>query len=145
MRKTAQETLPLFNNGLNCAQTVLSCFCEDYGLNRQTACKLANGFGNGVHSGDVCGAVAGAVMVIGLKYGQVTPDDVQAKAECNEKTQEFLNEFRDENGSILCRDLLGIDCSTKEGHALAKQRDLYNTVCREKIKSAVQLLEELGY
>ena len=145
MRSNAKEALSDFNKGLNCAQTVLSAFCEGYGLSRETAYRIAGGLGGGMRSGEICGAVSGAVLVIGLKHGQETKDGGEAKKNCNEKTEEFLKKYREANGSIICRDLLGCDVSTDEGRKTAVAKDLYNTVCVEKIKSAITLLEELGY
>jgi len=145
MRLTSKEALSYFNKGLNCAQAVLSAFCEEYGLSRETAYRIAGGLGSGMRSGEICGAVSGAVLVIGLKYGQKTYSDFESKKTCYEKTEEFLKKYGDANGSIICRDLLGCDISTDEGRKTANAKDLYNTVCVEKIKSALTLLEELGY
>lgn len=145
MDTATQDTVALFNRGLNCAQTVLSFFCEKYGVSKELAYKLANGLGSGVRSGEVCGAVLGAVIVVGLKHGQHTPDDLETKGYCNGKTDEFLNAFRSANGSIICRELLGCNISTKKGLDYAERHDLYNTICLEKVKNAILLLEELGY
>lgn len=145
MNAETQETLALFNHGLNCAQTVLSIFCEKYGVSKELACRLANGLGSGVRCGETCGAVLGSLLVVGMKYGQHTPDDLETKGYCNTKAEEFINAFRDANGSIICRELLGCDISTKEGLSYAEEHDLYRTICLDKVKSAVLLLEELGY
>lgn len=145
MDAAAQQILAKFNKGLNCAQTVLAIFCEKYGVSRELAYRLANGLGSGVRSGEVCGAVSGAVLVIGLKYGQHAPDDLETKGYCNAKTEEFLQAFRAKNGSIVCRDLLGYDISTEEGLRAAQGKGLFETTCVEKIKSAITLLDELGY
>jgi C_GCAxxG_C_C family probable redox protein len=123
----------------------VSIFCEKYGVSREVAYRIANGMGSGVRSGEVCGAVLGALLVIGLKYGQHAPDDFETKGYCNAKAEEFLDTFRRENGSIICRALLGCDISTQEGLSYAAEHDLYRTVCMEKVKGAVALLEKLGY
>lgn len=145
MDAAAQHILATFNHGLNCAQTVLAIFAEKYGLNKELAYRLANGLGSGVRSGDVCGAVSGAVLVIGLKYGQHAPDDLQTKANCNAKTDEFIRMFCSANGSIVCRELLGCDISTPEGLQTAQDKHLFETTCVEKIMNAITLLEDLGY
>lgn len=145
MNKEATAALAYFNNGINCAQAVLSAYCEKYGLDLKTAYRIAGGLGGGVRSGEICGAVSGAVLVIGLKYGQKEPGDAQAKAECYVRTEEFIKAYRDGNGSILCRDLLRCDISTKEGREIAQEKNLFGTICVEKVKSAIQLLEDLGY
>jgi len=135
----------LFNNGFNCAQSVLAVFCEAYGLNRETALKVACGLGGGVRSGEICGAVSGAVIVIGLKYGHCQPEDTESKANCYAKTVEFLNIFKEKNGCITCREILGYDISTKEGMEQAKNKNLFKATCTGMVKSAVSILEELGY
>jgi C_GCAxxG_C_C family probable redox protein len=145
MTEQSEKALKLFNNGLNCAQAVLYAYCEKYGMSMEMALRLAGGLGSGVRSGDVCGAVSGAVLVAGLKHGQRAPEDLQAKQACYQKTEEFLGAFRGANGSIRCRDLLGCDLSTPEGRKQAKDQNLFGTICTEKVKSALQLLEELGY
>lgn len=141
----SKEARKTFDSNFNCAQSVLSVFCEKYGLDRKTALKLASGLGSGFRSGEVCGAVSGAVLVIGLKYGQSAPEDSDAKKNCNRKTEEFLWAFRSRYGDITCRGILGCDISTPEGHEKAVQGNLFNTVCAEKVGQAVELLEELGY
>lgn len=141
-----QETaLALFNNGLNCAQTVLAAFCDRYGLEEETAIRMAGGLGSGFRSGDVCGAVSGAVLVIGLKYGQRSVEDKGAKLLCYEKTEEFIKAFRAKHGSICCRDIIGCDLSTPEGREQANREGLFGTICAGKVKSAIDLLIELGY
>ncbi|MEI6101092.1 MAG: C-GCAxxG-C-C family protein [Eubacteriales bacterium] len=145
MDSTASEALAAFNNGLNCAQTVLSAYCEKYGMDKETAYKIAGGLGGGFRSGEICGAVSGAVLVIGLKYGQNIPEDKLAKAECYVKTEEFIDAFRQMNGSAICRELLGCDISTSGGRDIAMEKDLFNTVCADLVKNAILLLEDLGY
>lgn len=145
MKTTAVEALAYFNNGLNCAQAVLSAFCETYGLSKEFAYRLANGLGSGFRAGEVCGAVSGAILVIGLKHGQNSLDDFEAKKNCNTNTEEFIHLYQSINGSIICRELLGCDVSTKAGMEMALEKNLYNTVCADKIKNAINLLEDLGY
>ena len=135
----------IFNNGFNCAQSVLAVFCESYGLDRETALKAATGLGSGFRSGEICGAVSGAVLAIGLKYGQYKPEDVEAKSNCHAKTLEFLNLFKEKNGCMTCREILGYDISTKEGMEQAKNKNLFKSTCTAMVKSAVSILEELGY
>ncbi len=141
---TSKQTIAvdLFNNGFNCSQSVLAAFAGDYGLDKETALKLSGGFGGGVRSGEVCGAVTGAVAVVGLKYGQYVDGDADSKAECNSKTGEFITKFKENNKSIVCRELLGFDISTDQERA---KSNLHRNDCVNFIKSAVSTLEELGY
>ena len=93
---------------------------------------------SGVRCADVCGAVSGAVMVIGLNYG----DD---KTICNMKTEEYIKTFKEKNSSIICRDLLGCDISTPDGKEKAVNENLYKTRCMDMVINAAQLLDDLGY
>lgn len=145
MEEASERALANFNHGYNCAQAVLSAFCEKYGLGMELASKNAGGMGSGFRSGDICGAVSGAVMVIGLKYGPSGADNLQAKQSCYEKTEEFIRAFREGCGSICCRDILGCDLSTPNGRKQAEKNGLFNTVCVDAVRMSILLLEELGY
>ena len=138
-----EEALRMFNNGssYNCAQAVLSVLCEDAGLDKETALKIANGFGGGVRSGNVCGAVSGAIMAIGLKYGFHKEGDFEQKGICYAKTDEFIEAFKKENGSVLCRDLLGFDIQSAEDFKNPEIRKLFSTVCTKMVSSAVRIAE----
>lgn len=143
---TKQElAAELYDSGFNCSQSVLAVFCEDYGLDRETALKAVCGFGGGFRSGEICGAVSGAVAVIGLKYGQHDAGDKDSKRICYARTKEFIKSFKEKNGSVVCREILKCDISTKEGSEQARSGNLFGTTCSNMVKSAVSLLEELGY
>lgn len=145
MSAQTEKALACFNNGLNCGQTVLYAFCEKYGLDEELAIKMASGLGSGFRCGDVCGAVSGGVLVAGLKYGQRTAADKQAKLLCYAKTEEFIAAFRGRHGAICCRDIIGCDLSTPEGREQANREGLFASICTDKVKSAIELLIELGY
>ena len=141
----SESALKLFKDGFNCAQSVLGAFCEDYGMDLDTALKLSGGLGRGANCGEICGAVSGAVLVIGLKYGQSAQGDTDAKAECSVRTAEFLEEFRAENNTVICRELLGFDVSNQE------EREKHLTIgefikkCNSAIDHAATILTDLGY
>jgi len=140
-----EKALALYNDKFNCCQSVFGAFCEDYGLSQKEALRLACGMGGGVRSGDVCGAVSGAVMIIGLKYGHNDSGDLEKKAECYQKTIEYVTQFRERYGSICCRDLLGYDFSKPEEEKVIHEQGLIWKVCPPVISNAIALLEELGY
>jgi len=144
MTKT-EHGAEVFGNGFNCAQAVFSSFSEDYGLNVATACKIAGGLGSGARSAELCGAVSGAVLVIGLKCGQGTAVDVDAKQKCNTETEEFMRRFRKSNGDIVCRNLLECDITTTEGRENAVARELFTTKCKDLVVSAISILMDMGY
>jgi C_GCAxxG_C_C family probable redox protein len=147
MSAREEKALKLFSNGnnYNCAQAVVGAFCEENGLDKNIAFKLANGFGGGIRCGDTCGAVSGAVMAIGLKCGFYAEKDFEQKRFCYTKTDEFLETFRKENGSTLCRDLLGADIRSPEDFKKPEIRELFKTLCPKMVASAVRIVEKIVF
>ncbi len=100
----------LFNQGFNCAQALVSTYSTELGLDRDTALRLASPFGGGIaRLGDTCGAVTGALMIIGLKFGTTDHKDKEAKAKSYKVSDEFIERFKARNTSINCGELLGVD------------------------------------
>ena len=131
MSERGEKAVELFFSGCNCSQAVAGAFCGDYGVPRETFLRICSTFGGGMRRKEVCGAVTGALMVLGLKYGPDRPDDKEGKEAINAKTAEFMAEFQKRHNSYLCRDLLSGD---------ARWRD----VCGGFVAGAVSLLEEFG-
>ena len=127
-----------YENGFYCSQAILGAFCEKYGFDKETAFKISLGLNSGVRCAETCGAVTGAILVIGLKYGS-------SKEIGNTKTEEYIKHFKDKNASIVCRDLLGCDISTSEGKENALTENLFKTRCLDLVASAAQILVDLGY
>ena len=138
MDEEVRKASELYVNGRYCSQAVLGAFCEKYGLDQETAFRISCGLNSGVRCAEICGAVTGAVMVIGLRYGD-------SKAECNKVTEEFVRLFRERNGSTICRDLMGCDIFTPDGKEKAVREGLFRTVCNDMVISAAQILKELGH
>jgi C_GCAxxG_C_C family probable redox protein len=114
------------------------------GLDRETAFKVAGAFGAGMaRSGETCGCVTGALMVIGLKYGKTRKDDDDSRERTYALAQEFMDAFQDRNRSLLCRELLGADVSTPEGIAAVREGDLFRTACPKFVKDAGEILEAI--
>lgn len=135
--------LKLFNDGYNCSQSVLGAFCESFGMDQKTALTLTSGFGGGVGgAGDMCGALTGAIMVLGLKYGSADSRDKTAKNEMYRKTRDLSEEYKLRTGSMYCRDLLGFDLSTQEGQLAAKEPNAFHD-CPQFVRVAVEILEEM--
>ena len=145
MTNKQENALYLFNSGFNCAQAVFATFCEQYGIEKEKGLKLCGGFGGGVRTGEICGAVSGAVLVIGLKYGHADSSDTESKSFCNAKTVEFIKLFKEKTGSVVCREILGYDISTEDGMHAAHEKGLFKTTCADMVKISVETLEELGY
>lgn len=125
----------LFVSGLNCAQSVFCAFADEFGMDLETAKKVSCGLGGGVgRLREVCGAVTGATLVLGMRHG---PD----KADVYPKVQDFCARFKEQCGSIVCRELLAGTGATQGGAAEARTPDYYRKrPCVELVKLAVELL-----
>ena len=126
----------LFLSGLNCSQSVFCAFAEDFGMDLETAKKVSCGLGGGVgRMREVCGAVTGATLVLGMKHG---PD----KDAVYPVVQDFMAKFKAECGSVVCRELLAGTGATQGGKADARTSEYYQKrPCVELVKLAVSLLE----
>jgi C_GCAxxG_C_C family probable redox protein len=139
-----EKAVDRFTEGFSCAQAILSTFAPGLGLDEETALKLASGFGGGMgRMGKTCGAVTGAFMAIGLKYGKTKADDEESKERTYMLACEFAKRFESNNGSVTCNDLLGCDIATPEGMRRAEAEDLFNTLCPKLVRNAAEILEGL--
>jgi C_GCAxxG_C_C family probable redox protein len=133
-----------FRAGFSCTQAVLSAFAPEMGLDRDTALRVAGAFGAGIaRTGQTCGAVSGALMVLGLRYGQTQPEDRPTKEKMYEIAQEFIEEFEAREGSVLCRELLGYDVSDPQQYQVIKDRGLFTSLCPRLVEDAVEIVEQI--
>jgi C_GCAxxG_C_C family probable redox protein len=143
MKKT-DHAASVFADGFNCAQAVFSTVAPGLGLDEGTAARIATPFGGGIaRMGGTCGVVTGAFMALGLARGNSLPADKETKEKTYVVALEFVKRFMERNGSITCRDLLGCDIGTHEGHERAKQQGLFGTVCSKLVKDSVEILEDM--
>lgn len=133
----------LFEQKFHCSQAVLAAFASELGITEKQALKLGACFGAGMCKGEVCGACTGALMALGLKYGQTEIEDLESRWKTNDITSEFLELFREENGSYLCKELLGCDLGTPEGIDYAKTHNLFTEFCPAMVVSATKIAEQL--
>ncbi|MCY2927972.1 MAG: C-GCAxxG-C-C family protein [Planctomycetota bacterium] len=144
MTTNPEDAVALFQEGYNCAQSVFVACSRQYGLDRQTALRVAQAFGGGMgRTGSVCGAVTGALMVIGFKRAALDPKDTQAKLDAHQLAREFLAAFKDRHESLLCRELLGADMSTPEGLKQVQEKGLHQSVCQPLLRSAAEIIEKV--
>jgi len=137
----ADEALECFSGGFYCSQALLSTYCRDLGLDEEPALRLSCGLAAGMgRLGSTCGAVTGAYLVIGLKYGNVSPDDREAVERTFSLVQEFDRRFAAKHGSVNCRELLGVDLRYGDKE-LAGER--VKAVCPGLVRSAAEILEDL--
>ena len=133
----------LFEQKYHCSQAVLTAFAGELGLSEKQALKLGGCFGGGMCLGEVCGACTGALMVLGMKYGQCELGDTDSRLKTNDITVKFLEQFRKENGSYICNELLGCDIAAPEGKAYAREHKLFTEFCPKMVVSAVKIVEQL--
>ncbi|MBN1764908.1 MAG: C_GCAxxG_C_C family protein [Sedimentisphaerales bacterium] len=138
-----EQAVDNFHTGFNCAQAILGSYADRFGLECETAFRIAAGFGGGMRMGSVCGAVTGAYMVLGLKFGSSVAHDKKSKADTYEQVTDFTARFQAARGSVMCKDLLGCDISSPEGYQQARQNDLFNTVCPRMVQTAAEIIEDL--
>ena len=141
--KHAEIAVEYYSHNFNCSQGVFTAYAIEQGIDEKLALKLATNFGGGTRKGEMCGAVSGALMVLGLLYGHSESDDLDTKTKAYAITEEYMNRFIKKNGSVVCRELLGYDLSKPEEKAVILEKNLFRTVCPNMIRSAVELLDEM--
>lgn len=144
MTKNAEE---LFKEGYNCAQAVFCANCEELGIDIETGAKLASSFGGGMgRMREVCGALSGLFMLLGLKEGYSDPKDTEGKKELYSKVQKLAQEFKEEFGSIICKELLGIkqDSPCNDPNPTPRTEKFYQKrPCVDNVKFASELYRKL--
>jgi C_GCAxxG_C_C family probable redox protein len=145
MSKASDVAMEKFLAGYNCAQAVFYAHAPDLGLDGETALKVATGLGAGMaRRGQVCGAMSGGILALGLKYGRGGQQDRSAAEQTYQKTLELMSRFEQRHGSCLCRVLIqGCDLRTLEGQRHFKEHDLLHTRCIGCVQTVVELLAEL--
>jgi C_GCAxxG_C_C family probable redox protein len=137
-----EKAVGCFQEHFSCSQALLSAYCERYGLSRHLALRLAEGFGGGLGGlGQTCGAITGAMMVIGLAHGRSSADDATAKVATVLRVRQLVARFEAQHGTVACRDLIGCEIDTPEKVARARERGVFDTVCVGVIRSAAEILE----
>lgn len=134
----------LFLEGYNCSQAVLGAFCDECGLDFESAMKLSSSFGGGMgRMREVCGAVSGMFMAAGLLYGYADPKAKEEKTEHYGRIQELAEIFKKENGSIICRELLGLTEKISSPKPEERTKEYYQKrPCPEMVKMAADILEQ---
>ena len=140
----AEEAKKQFEKGFVCAPAVLSTYSEQLGLEKALALKIACGFGGGIgRMGRTCGAVTGAVMVIGLKHGQVNLADVESLQKTYTLVKEFVDRFIALHGSIECKELIGYDLSNSGELRLARESGVLQNKCPVFVYDSACILEDV--
>ncbi|MBC7251122.1 MAG: C_GCAxxG_C_C family protein [Anaerolineae bacterium] len=139
-----EQAVSCFDAGFSCAQAVFSTYAPQFGLERETALRVAGAFGGGMaRLGRTCGAVTGALMVIGLKFGKTRAEDKEAKERCYQLAREFIGQFEARHGSTICKELLGYDLNIPAERAAASEHGLFETLCPRLVRDAAEILARI--
>lgn len=140
----AQEATHLLDQGYSCSQSVFSVYAKEYGLDPALAQKIATGFGGGVgRTGNMCGAVSGAILVLGLAHGMNFLEEPEWREKSYSLDKEFIEKFISRFGSIQCPDLLGYNMAIPEELEESKRVGAAKKVCPEVVRGAAEILEEI--
>lgn len=132
-----------FSMRYHCSQAVLAAFSNELGISEIQALKLGGCFGGGMCMGEVCGAVIGGLMALGLKFGQSDINDLNSRIKTNDAAKALMHRFKKENGSYICRELLHYDLSIEKERLKVIELDLFKTFCPQLVKSATQITYDL--
>ncbi len=143
--KRAEIAVQKFLDGYNCAQAVSYSFGDDLNFDKDMILKLACGFGAGMgRKEEVCGAVSGGIMVLGMKYGRGENQDRVFLDQTYQKTRELMDRFKERHGTYICRVLLdGCELTTPEGQQEFKDKDLKKKICRHCVSDVVEIVENI--
>lgn len=145
MKTRSGIALEKFLAGYNCAQAVFFSFCDDLGFGKDTALRLACGFGAGMaRKQEVCGAVAGGILTLGLKHGRGEGQGRATTEATYVKVRELMSRFESKHGTCICHTLLnGCDLNTPEGQRYFKENDLLNKTCSGCVGTVIEIVEAI--
>ncbi len=138
-----EEAISLFKDGFNCSQVVLHAFADELNIDKEFALKITTGFGGGSRNGELCGAVSGALMVLGMKDGHYIKGDSTRKGRSYGLAKEFTDRFREVQGDIVCKKLLGYDLAKPDEYKILIDEGLFSSECPKYIESAIEVLETM--
>lgn len=133
-----------FRKGYNCSQAVFLAFQDLYGMDETTAARISSCFGGGMgRLREVCGAVSGMFLTAGMLYGYDMPGAHQKKAELYQRVQELAKAYESENGSIVCRELLGLEQKRQEPTPEKRTEEYYRKrPCPKLVRMAAAIMEQ---
>lgn len=138
-----EQIVKLFQNGIDCSQIIVDEKKDALGITKEDALKMSAAFGGGMGIGETCGAVIGAMIVLGLKYGNTDKNQPEKKELLNAKRAEFLERFSKFYPSCVCKKLLGYDFSKPEEVAKIFEKNLLFEFCPNVVKTTLDILEDM--
>ena len=141
----SEKALDYFRNKFNCSQAVFTVFGTEQGISENDCLRISCAFGGGMgRSQHTCGAVTGALMAIGLKHGKAMNDPDEKKEDTYNRTRDFLQKFKEMNGSVNCRDLLeGLDMNDPDDHRIIMEKRLFDVNCEKYVRDAAGIVESI--
>jgi len=145
LKNNPEVAVALFKEGYNCSQAVLATYCCELGMDMETALRLTSSFGGGIgRLREVCGAASSMFMVAGLKHGYIDPKDRELKQKHYELVQKLAQRFKEKNGSIICRELLGLNNHQDQPKPEERTEAYYKKrPCVEIVRSAAEIIDEV--
>ena len=143
MELTKQNISDSFINGVDCSQIIMGEWADNLGLSKEDAIKVSSAFGGGMGIGESCGAIIGAMLVLGMKYGNTGENQQEQKDILNAKRAEFLEKFKSAHKHCSCRELLGYDFSKPEDVPKIFESGVLFEVCPCLVQSALKILDEM--
>ena len=137
------EAVERFCAGAACSQAIVGTYGVDYGLPQEQAMKLSAGFAGGMRLGETCGAVTGALMVLGLRHAGPDCDQRDERDSVYAAVGDFVERFKARQNSVVCKELLGCDISTPAGAQQATRDGVFRTICPKLVEDAAEILEEM--
>lgn len=138
-----ERSKAFFEKGYSCSQSVFLAFADQFGIDPDTAARMASAFGGGMgRMGGTCGAVSGALMVLGLSRGGSDPADKATKEKTYALARSLQETFRARMGALGCNDLLGVDIGTPEGQERARTEGRFKN-CSKYVEQASGILVEI--
>ncbi len=131
-------------SGYSCSQSVFSVFAEDLGLDKEASLKVSSAFGGGIAGmGRTCGAVIGALMALGLKYGSADASQEHEEKEIYKYADEFLSRIKSKSGTVTCKEILGVDLGRPDGLKTAREKGLFEKNCPPFIQLSIEIADEI--
>ncbi len=139
----AEEVRQYFKGGIDCSQVVLGQYAEELGYDKEEAFRIASAFGGGMFYGSTCGAVSGALIALGMRYGHYEMNDAEQKEKLLGKVKEFLQRFTQSCSSTICRELCGFDFSKDGELQRAMESGLLMKNCPHYVQTSLEILKDL--
>lgn len=135
-----EQALAHFKQGCSCSQAIVMSYGPELGLSEEIGIRVAAAFGGGIaRRGEICGAVSGSLMILGLKLDKNVENP---KETLYAEVHDFISCFQERNGTVVCRELLGVDMGSQEGREELKQRNLIASRCSKFVGDAAEILDE---